>query len=143
MTEEQALLIQSFSEEKLGKHYNYNGVALMAPFMMTRQLCSLNPFSAEFRNDCISMMAKIQLGNDDDAKGNYFCSQFVIEAYNRAGLPITESAPVWISPVDLLHMREGDVAFFTPNVPLQYVGHLKRGMVESTTLAVRQFFQID
>lgn len=143
LTGEQALSILNFSEENLGKNYNYNGVALMAPFMLTRQLCSLNPFSSEFRDSCISMMAQIQLGNDEDAKGNYFCSQFVIEAYNRAGLPITKSAPVWISPVDLLHMREGDVASFTPNVPLQYVGHLKRGTVESATVAVRQFFHID
>ncbi|GKX58266.1 YaeF family permuted papain-like enzyme [Leminorella grimontii] len=143
LTEEQALSIQNFSEESLGKHYNYNGVALIAPFMLTRQLCSLNPFSSEFRNGCISLMAQLQLGSDEDAKGNYFCSQFVIEAYNRAGRPITESAPVWISPVDLLHMREGDVASFTPNVPLQYVGHLKRGVVENTTIALQQFFHLD
>lgn len=143
LSEQQALTIRQFSESKVGVKYNYNGVALMAPFMFTRQLCNLNPFSSTFRNDCLNTMAQIQLGDDEDAKGKLFCSQFVIEAYNQAGLPITASAPVWVSPVDLLHMREGDVAFLTPNKPLQYVGHLKRGMVETTMTSIKDFLSFD
>lgn len=143
LSAQQALAIREFSESKVGMKYNYNGVALMAPFMLTRQLCNLNPFSSTFSNDCLNAMAQIQLGNDEDAKGKFFCSQFVIEAYNQAGLPITASAPVWVSPVDLLHMREGDVAFLTPNKPLQYVGHLKRGMVETTMTSVKNFLYFD
>lgn len=143
LSEQQALAIRQFSESKVGVKYNYNGVALMAPFMFTRQLCNLNPFSSTFRNDCLNKIAQIQLGDDEDAKGKFFCSQFVIEAYNQAGLPITASAPVWVSPVDLLHMREGDVAFLTPHKPLQYVGHLKRGMVENTMTSVKNFFSFN
>ncbi|AWH87489.1 YaeF family permuted papain-like enzyme [Limnobaculum parvum] len=140
LSAEQALAIRHFSESQVGQRYNYNGVALMAPFMMTRQLCSLNPFSEKFRNGCISTLAKLQLGSDEDAKGSFFCSQFVIEAYNQAGLPITTSDPVWVSPVDLLHMRQGDVASLTPNNPLLYIGHLKKGIIESTTASIRNGF---
>ena len=38
----------------------------------------------------------------------------------------TDADPRWVSPVDIMHMREGDVSSFTPVQPLQYVGHLKK-----------------
>lgn len=143
LTPEHALAIRNFSEEKVGVRYNYNGVALMAPFMLTRKVCDLNPFSSTFRNNCLNTLAKVQLGSDDDAKGTFFCSQFVLEAYKQAGYPITESAPVWVSPADLLHMREGDVASLTPIKPLLYVGHLKKGVLETATTSVQDFFNFD
>ncbi|WP_246201869.1 YaeF family permuted papain-like enzyme [Budvicia diplopodorum] len=143
LTPEHALAIRQFSQDKVGIRYNYNGVALMAPFMLTRKVCDLNPFSSTFRNYCLNTLAKIQLGTDDDAKGTFFCSQFVLEAYKYAGYPITDSAPVWVSPADLLHMREGDVASLTPIKPLLYVGHLKQGMLETTTTSVQDFFSFN
>ncbi|AKJ42405.1 YaeF family permuted papain-like enzyme [Pragia fontium] len=143
LSEQQALSIRNFSESKVGIKYNYNGVALLAPFMLTRQLCSLNPFSSTFRNSCMNTLAQIQLGSDEDANGKFFCSQFIIEAYNQAGLPITASAPVWVSPVDLLHMREGDIASLTPNKQLLYIGHLKRGVVETAAISVKTILGLD
>ncbi len=140
LTTEQALAIRSFSQQKVGVRYNYNGVALMAPFMLTRKVCDLNPFSSSFRNGCLNTLAKLQLGSDEDAKGTFFCSQFVLEAYKQAGYPITDSAPVWVSPADLLHMREGDVASLTPIKPLAYVGHLKKGSLETATASIKDFF---
>jgi hypothetical protein len=68
-------------------------------------------------------VAAIQLGigrNDQ-----FFCSQFVLEAYKTAGLPLTDADPRLISPGDLLHMREGDVPSVKIRQTLQYVGHLK------------------
>ena len=73
--------------------------------------------------------AKAQLG--DAASGDkkaWFCSEFVSEAFVRAGHPLTLAQAAWISPSDLLHMREGDVATFKPETQLQYVGHLKLGV---------------
>ena len=36
-----------------------------------------------------------------------------------------ETPPEWVSPADILHMREHDVPSVVPVVPLQYVGHLR------------------
>ena len=55
----------------------------------------------------------------------FFCSQFVLEAYRQAGAPLSDVDPRWVSPADLLHMREGDVATLAASRPLRYVGHLK------------------
>ncbi|MFO6285506.1 hypothetical protein ACLBVW_38790, partial [Pseudomonas aeruginosa] len=40
----------------------------------------------------------------------------------------TQVSTTCISPSELLHMREGDVATFKPETQLQYVGHLKLGV---------------
>ena len=65
----------------------------------------------------------VQLGASRDDQ--FFCSQFVLEAYRQAGLPITAADPRWVSPADLLHMREGDVPSIAATQPLRYIGHLK------------------
>ena len=39
--------------------------------------------------------------------------------------PLTSKLPEWLDPADILHMREGDVATFTPKARLNYVGHLQ------------------
>lgn len=67
--------------------------------------------------------AMVQLGASRNDQ--FFCSQFVLEAYNQAGLPVTTADPRWVSPADLLHMREGDVPSIPATQPLRYVGHLK------------------
>ena len=55
----------------------------------------------------------------------FFCSQLVADAYKQAGLELTYADPRWLSPADLLHMREGDVPAFSPKKKLEYLGHLK------------------
>ncbi len=75
------------------------------------------------RDFCIRGIAAVQLGlgrNDQ-----FFCSQFILEAYRSAGLPLTDADPRLINPGDLLHMREGDVPSIMIHKPLRYVGHLK------------------
>lgn len=55
----------------------------------------------------MSGSAKAQLG--DAASGDkkaWFCSEFVSEAFVRAGHPLTLAQAAWISPSDLLHMRK-------------------------------------
>lgn len=54
-----------------------------------------------------------------------FCSQFVIEAFNRAGKPLTTAKPQWVDPSDILHMREDDIATISPVAKLHYIGHLQ------------------
>lgn len=129
LTEEQASQIRQFANQKAGSRYNYQGIAEMVPFMLTKQLCSLNPFSADFRQQCVKGLAAAQLSTPSGT-GNtsYFCSEFVIAAFENAGHPLTLASPGWVSPGDLLHMREGDIATLAPSQSLAYVGHIKPGI---------------
>lgn len=128
LTAEQTAKIAEFATSKLGRGYNYAGIVKMMPFMVTKQLCSLNPFSRDFRRQCLTGLAASQLGNDLPDPERYFCSQFVIAAFQYSGQPLTTADAGWVSPADLLHMREGDVPTLVPVKPLHYVGHLRPGI---------------
>ena len=115
--------MNAFVGKHMGQKYNYLGIMLQAPFAIERRLCELPLVPSLVRDFCIRGVAAVQLGlgrNDQ-----FFCSQFVLEAYRSAGLPLTDADPRLISPGDLLHMREGDVPSVRIHRPLQYVGHLK------------------
>ena len=115
--------IESFVQQHVGQKYNFVGVMLQAPFSLERRLCELPMVPSPVRDFCVQGVAAVQLGigrNDQ-----FFCSQFVLEAYRRAGLPLTTADPRLISPGDLLHMREGEVPSVRIHQALQYVGHLK------------------
>jgi hypothetical protein len=117
------LKMDAFVAKHVGQKYNYFGVMLQAPFAIERRLCELPLIPSLVRDFCIQGVAAIQLGlgrNDQ-----FFCSQFILEAYRTAGLPLTDADPRLISPGDLLHMREGDVPSIKIRQTLQYVGHLK------------------
>lgn len=130
LTGEEADAIRTFARQAEKGRYNYRGIIEFIPFMMTRQLCSLNPFSADFRQQCVNGLAKSQLSETGltQQKTAWFCSEFVSDAFKNAGHALTMAEPGWISPADLLHMRDGDVAAFKPEAQLQYVGHLKPGI---------------
>lgn len=129
LTLQQEKKIAEFSKSKQGTGYNYTGIVKMIPFMLTKQLCSLNPFSRDFRQQCITGLASSQIGAETSAiPDSYFCSEFVAAAYQYAGQPLTRNEAAWVSPSDLLHMREGDVPTLTPVNPLRYVGHLSPGI---------------
>ena len=122
---EHADTMRSFAQAHAGKKYNVLGVVLQAPFTLQRQYCELPLVPSLVRDACIRGLAAIQLGvarND-----RFFCSQFVLAAYQEARLPLTTADPLLISPADLLHMREGDVPSVRIAQSLQYVGHLKSG----------------
>ncbi len=123
MTVEGAQAIQAFVDTQMGKKYNVAGVVLQAPFSVSRQICELPLVPGVIRDACIRGMAFVHLGairND-----RFFCSQFVLEAYRQAQLPLTTANPQWVSPADLLHMRDGDVPSIRTEQTLQYVGYLK------------------
>ena len=112
-----------FVAKHIGQKYNYVGVMLQAPFALERRACELALVPSLVRDYCLRGVAAVQLGlgrNDQ-----FFCSQFVLEAYRSAGLALTDADPRLINPGDLLHMREGDVPSVRIHQALQYVGHLK------------------
>ncbi len=123
MTLEHARAIETFARGHEGKKYNTIGVVLQAPFILQRQLCELPLMPSLVRDACIRGIAAIQLGAARNDR--FFCSQFVLEAYRQAGLPLTDADPLLVSPADLLHMREGDVPSIQIAQALQYIGHLK------------------
>jgi hypothetical protein len=115
--------IRSFALQKVGKPYDHLGIVLQAPFSIERRLCELPLVPDVIRHACLQGIATIQLGTVNNDR--FFCSQLVLESYRQAGLPLTQANPRWISPADILHMREGDVPSMRVRQTLAYVGHLK------------------
>nr|WP_183637103.1 YaeF family permuted papain-like enzyme [Niveibacterium umoris] len=120
-----AAKMRSFAQAQVGHPYNFVGVLMQAPFSVERRVCELPTLPASLRDACITGLATVQLGFDRGDDSRFFCSQFVLEAYREAGVPITKADPTWVSPADILHMREGDVSSIRIEQPLSYVGHLK------------------
>ena len=120
LTPDNIQAIIAFAEEKNGSGYNHLGIALQAPFALTRNACELPVIPRAIRHLCLNALATLtvpSLGNK-----RLFCSQFVIEAFNRAGKPLTTAKPQWVDPSDILHLREDDIA---PVAKLHYIGHLQ------------------
>jgi len=122
---EHAASLRHFAQLHDGKKYNTLGIVLQAPFTMQRQACELPLVPSLVRDFCIRGLAAVQLGAARNDR--FFCSQFVLQAYQQAQLPLTSADPLLVSPADLLHMREGDVPSVRTEQALQYVGHLKAG----------------
>jgi hypothetical protein len=120
---EHARRMNAFVRETEGQKYNLVGVMLHAPFSIERRLCEVPLAPSLLREFCLNGVGAVQLGLGRSDR--FFCSQFVLEAYRRAGLPLTDTDPRFLSPADLLHMREGDVPSVRVHQALQYVGHLK------------------
>lgn len=134
---EHAEALRRFAGQHDGKKYNTFGIVLQAPFTLQRQYCELPLIPGLVRDFCIRGLAAVQLGAARNDR--FFCSQFVLEAYQQARLPLTSADPLLVSPADLLHMREGDVPSVRTEQALQYVGHLKAGpAVVETEVAARQ-----
>lgn len=132
--DEQVTALNEFAQRHAGKKYNTAGIVLQAPFSIGRQYCELPLIPGLVRDYCIRGLAAIQLGAVQNDR--FFCSQFVLEAYRHAKLPLTTADPRLISPADLLHMREGDVPSVRTEQALQYVGHLKTAPMSSSEVAV-------
>ncbi|MEP7300089.1 MAG: YiiX/YebB-like N1pC/P60 family cysteine hydrolase [Caldimonas sp.] len=123
LTAAQAARVRDWSLAQVGTRYNTFGVVLSAPFVINRRVCELPLVPGPVRDACVRGFATVQLGASRNDR--FFCSQFVLEAYAKAGAPLSDADPRWVSPADLLHMREGDVATLAAARPLRYVGHLK------------------
>lgn len=123
LTPTQAVAARDWAIGNVGLRYNTVGVLLNAPFVVNRRVCELPLVPGPLRDACVRGFAMVQLGSSRDDR--FFCSQLVLQAYARAGAPLTDADPGWMSPADVLHLREGDVASLTTGRPLRYVGHLK------------------
>lgn len=98
LTPQQATEITAFANKIKDSGYNYRGIVEFIPFMVTRQMCSLNPFSEDFRQQCVSGLAKAQLSSVVEGdKKSWFCSEFVTDAFAKAGHPLTLAQSGWIS----------------------------------------------
>lgn len=115
--------MHAFVQETEGRKYDFAGIMLQAPFSVERRLCEMPLTPSPLRDFCVQGVGAVQLGIARSDR--FFCSQFVLEAYRRAGLPLTDADPRLMSPADLLHFREGDVPAVRSHQALQYVGHLK------------------
>lgn len=123
MNDVHAAALRDFALAQVGKKYNGVGIVLQAPFTIQRQVCELPVVPGLVRDFCIRGLAAIELGAARNDR--FFCSQFVLQAYQHAQLPLTTADPLLVSPGDLLHMREGDVPSVRTEQALLYVGHWK------------------
>lgn len=115
--------MSAFADSLAGSKYNYVGILKQAPFSVLRKVCELPVNPTMIRSFCLSSMATLVISPFKSDR--YFCSQFVVEAFNFAGKPLTTANPEWVNPNDLLHMREDDIPSIKPQVELSYVGHLQ------------------
>ena len=123
LTEENIAALRDFARRQNGRRYNFLGIVKQVPYSLARNACELPVIPRRIRRFCLNTMAAVMIPSFGNRR--FFCSQFVIEAFNRAGKPLTSKSPEWLDPADILHMREGDVATFTPKARLNYVGHLQ------------------
>ena len=124
LSEAQAQRVAELARSRVGLHYDFVGAFLYVPLSVQRQACELPALPTPLRNACIRLLAGAQLGLDEP-EDRFFCSSFVLDAFGDAGVPITQARPRWLTPADILHMREGDVPALPVQQPLIYVGHLK------------------
>ncbi len=125
--------MRSFVDKHVGQKYNFVGIVLQAPFTLERRVCELPLVPGLVRDFCVRGVAAVQLGLGSQDK--FFCSQFVLQAFNQAGLPLTDADPRFFAPSDLLNMPEGDVSSVKIRQTLQYVGHLKMQALPSAEAA--------
>ncbi len=104
----------------LDSPYNFVGIARQALFQIDRRICDALPDALAAR--CRRFAGRVNLGTADNRA--FFCSQLVLEAYARAGHPLTTEPPHWATPADIAELRF-DFA------RLRYVGHLKAPPVGS------------
>ncbi|MDR1528824.1 MAG: distant relative of cell wall-associated hydrolase [Burkholderiales bacterium] len=132
LTEEQRARLREIALAGVGRSYNFIGVALQAPFMVTRRVCEIPFIPGLVRQTCYGSLAILQMPLFEDETS--FCSQYVLGVFQDAGVPLAKARAHWVSPRDLMHMRENDVPGFDPYLPLHYAGHLK----QSPPLAIQQ-----
>ena len=123
LTPEQAAAISEYATNRSGARFSFFGITLNLPFSLVRRLCELPLVSPVIRDGCIRGVGV--LNYLAASENRVFCSQLVLLAYQHAGVSITAADPRLISPADILHMREGDVASVNIAKHLRYVGHLK------------------
>jgi V8-like Glu-specific endopeptidase/N-acetyl-anhydromuramyl-L-alanine amidase AmpD len=99
-----ASAIVAHARSRVGDPYNYAGAAFSGYRI-------LNPLPGGI----IEAIAS-RLGLEVGQAGATYCSELVLEAYERAGVPLTATLPGSSTPEEIVQLRR---------TALQYVGHLK------------------
>ncbi len=126
-------LVKDFASQQIGRPYNHVGIVMHAAFSIERKLCELPLVPSLIRQACLTGLATIQMGAM--RSDQFFCSQLVADAYKFAKAPLIDADPRFVSPSDLLHLREGDVSAMSPKVRLVYVGHMKMQQLAKTSVS--------
>jgi len=130
---EQQRDIGEYALQKTGARFSFVGVTLHIPYSVTRRVCELPLLPAGVRDACLRSVGVLSYVAATESQ--LFCSQLVMQAYQRAGAPITNADARLISPADILHMREGDVSSVSIARPLRYVGQLQSARPIATLAA--------
>lgn len=126
--------IGEYALQKTGARFSFIGVTLHIPYSVTRRVCELPLLPAGVRDACLRSVGVLSYAAATESQ--LFCSQLVMQAYQRAGAPITNADARLISPADILHMREGDVSSVSIAQPLRYVGQLQSARPIATLAAI-------
>jgi uncharacterized protein YycO len=130
LTRDQQLEILNYALQKTGSRFSFFGATLHIPFAFTRRVCELPLLPGTVRDACLRSVGVLSYAAATESQ--LFCSQLVMQAYQRAGVQVTDADPRLLTPADILHMREGDVPSVRVRRPLRYVGYLR---YEPATLA--------
>ena len=134
LAREQQRDIGEYALRKTGARFSFVGVTLHIPYSVTRRVCELPLLPAGLRDACLRSVGVLSYAAATERR--LFCSQLVMQAYQRAGAPITNADARLISPADILHMREGDVSSVSIARPLRYVGQLQSARPIATLAAI-------
>jgi len=123
LSPDQQVQIIDYALDKTGARFSFIGVTFQVPLSVTRRACELPLLPGALRDACVRGAGVLSYLAASET--SVFCSQLVMQAYQNAGVLVTDADPRLITPADILHMREGDVPSFAVRQPLRSVGHLK------------------
>lgn len=123
LTRDEQLEMLDYARQKTGARFNYFGATLHVPFSLTRRICELPLLPGTIRDACLRSMGVFSYAAATESQ--LFCSQLVMQAYQRAGVQVTDADPRLLTPADILHMREGDVSSVRVRKQLRYMGYLR------------------
>lgn len=117
MTPGKAMVIRDFAGQRLGNKYSVRGiVGQLGATVDNAVFCDANDVHRLTRKgNCQVTVKSVNMAIASDQQ--VFCSQLVVEAYQKAGLPLTKTPPSFTSPEELVRLRLTDT--------IRYVGHLK------------------
>lgn len=118
LTTQQGSRIADFARQAAssGAQYNTFGIVRQALFLLWTMLGGSDESARGF-------LGRIDLGSDEN---QWFCSEFIVDAYRASGVLLLPADAKWVTPKDLHNLREGDFTNLgSLNGKLAYVGHLK------------------
>ena len=115
ITPEKAGVIRDYlvKKRKEGAKFDKQALIKNLPVQMITSMCTM--VAPGLRDKCRNFAGRIFLGTETN--NEFYCSELVFAAYEKAGLKLSNTNPQWTSPEDLVQLNY--------NGTLRYVGHLK------------------